>query len=100
METLIVVLLGLNIVLQVITARALTKIILESANRLDYTLAGAIQTAFEQLPESLGGLVGSIEPPNMIQQALAQIIQQRINPDLVVKEVKQGPDGKFVGDTS
>ena len=82
-------------------ARNIAQIINENAYNLDSNLAEALNSSFEKLPEILGaGFVENFEPPNPIQQMLAQVIQKKLNPDIVVKEINKGPDGLFTGDTS
>lgn len=62
---------------------------------LDSKLAEAIQASIENLPEALGQSFDGIEPPNPVQQIIAQFIQQKLNPTLEVKEIERGSDGKF-----
>ena len=76
------------------------RMIQESAIGLDIRLAEAITTAFDSLPDRFGDVLPNIEQPSMIQQAIYQMITQKMNPDIVVKEVSKGSDGKFVKDTS
>ena len=96
----IITLLCLNLGIQLLLARSLAKMIQESAIGLDIRLAEAITTAFDTLPDRFGDVLPSMEQPSMIQQAIYQMITQKMNPDIVVKEVAKGPDGKFIKDTS
>lgn len=55
---------------------------------LDAKLAGAIQKVLE------GDLVGSMEPPNPIQQAIAQMLTARMQ-NAPLDVTPRTPDGKF-----
>lgn len=99
----ILAVLCINIGIQILIARNIATIINESAYQLDSRLAEAIQSSFEALPEALGpAFAENIEPPNMIQQLIAQVIQQRMNPDAQIKQIHdiRGSDGQFAPDTS
>ena len=100
MEYVITALLCINLAIQLLLARSLAKMIQESAIGLDIRLAEAITTAFDSIPDRFGDVLPNIEQPSMIQQAIYQLISQKMNSDIVVKEVAKGPDGKFVKDTS
>ena len=100
MEYVITALLCINLVITVLLARSLARIVQDSAIGLDIRLAEAITTAFDSLPDRFGDVIPSLEQPNMIQSAIAQLIMQKMNPTLEVKEVSKGADGKFVSDTS
>ena len=97
MEWIIIALLCINLLFLLWQTRILGLAIQNGIETLDYRLAEAITTAFEQLP---GELAEGIEPPNMIQQAIAQLLMQKLNPTLEVKEISRAPDGKFAPDTS
>ena len=63
---------------------------------LDSSIAEALKANFENLPETLGvNLAEGIEPPNPVQQIIAQFIQQKLNPEIQVKEIQRSSDGKF-----
>tara|TARA_E500000331_G_scaffold91044_1_gene87054 strand:- start:387 stop:692 length:306 start_codon:yes stop_codon:yes gene_type:complete len=100
MEYVITALLCINIGIQILLARSLGKMVQESAIGLDIRLAEAITTAIDSVQDRFGEVMPSMEQPSMIQQAIYQMITQKMNPDIVVKEVSKGPDGKFIKDTS
>lgn len=80
----------LNCLLVLFAIRVLGVALQSGLNQLDSMIAGAIQKVLE------GDLVGSIEPPNPIQQAIAQFIGQRLQN--VPIDMERSPDGKFSGE--
>ena len=80
----------LNILLTLYQTRVLAMIVTNSAAELDGKLAQAIQSVMGNV--QLEGM----EAPNPIQQVIAQLIQQRMQPpSLEVTEITRGTDGKF-----
>tara|TARA_R100000329_G_scaffold145271_1_gene130632 strand:- start:323 stop:625 length:303 start_codon:yes stop_codon:yes gene_type:complete len=78
--------------------RILTTIVLQSIAQLDASIAEALKTTVENLPEALGNV--DIEPMNPIQGVIAQFIQSQLQPQGQIKEISRSEDGKFNGDTS
>jgi len=80
----------LNILLTLYQTRVLAMIVTNSAADLDSKLAQAIQGVMGNVQ------LEGVEPPNPIQQVIAQLIQQRMKPpSLEVTEITRGDDGKF-----
>jgi len=92
----IMALVGLSIVSQWFFLRIYARIINKAMIVLDSSIAEALKANFENLPETLGvNLAEGIEPPNPVQQIIAQFIQQKLNPEIQVKEIQRSSDGKF-----
>jgi hypothetical protein len=91
----IMALVVLSIGFQWFFLRIYARILNNSMVLLDSKLAEAIQASIKNLPEALGQSLDGIEPPNPVQQIIAQFIQQKLNPTLEVKEIERGSDGKF-----
>lgn len=74
----------------------------ESISALDYSLAEALKTTIENLPDALRNqLMPEIEPINPIQQIIAQMLQQKMNPTIEATVIpSRSIDGKFESDTS
>ena len=74
----------------------------ESTRILDATIAEAIKTTVENLPDALKTeLMPDLDPPNPIQALIAQALQSRLNPPLTATVTTvRGDDGKFTTDTS
>ena len=89
-EVSIIALIGLNLAFTVYQTRLLGLVIQNTAKELDMSLATAIKEVISSLP------LGDIEPPNPIQQIIAQILQEKMKPPaLQVKEVTRDESGKF-----
>ena len=89
-EVAIIALIGLNLAFTVYQTRLLGLVIQNTAKELDMSLATAIKEVISSLP------LGDIEPPNPIQQIIAQILQEKMKPpSLQVKEVTRDESGKF-----
>lgn len=88
------ILLIFNILLTIWSLRVLSLTVQAGLERLDSQLAGAIQKLVE------GDLIGSLEPPNPIQAAIAQMLTQRIQngPPAAIDVTPRAPDGKFSGE--
>ena len=84
-------LLILNVLLTLWSIRVLSLAVQAGIERIDSQLAGAIQKLVE------GDLLGSIEPPNPIQQAIAQMLSQRMT-NAPIDVTPRGSDGKFSGE--
>lgn len=78
----------LDVCLTVWSIRILSLAMEAGIERIDAQLAGAIQKLVE------GDVLGSIEPPNPIQQAIAQMLSQRMQ-NVPVDVTPRTPDGKF-----
>ncbi len=76
-----------NILLTVWAIRVLSLAVAAGIDRIDSSLAGAIQKVIE------GDLVGSFEPPNPIQAAIAQMLSARLEGGPI--DMKRASDGKF-----
>ena len=69
----------------------------QSAIHLDHSIAEALKTTVENLPDALRDqLIPEIEPVNPIQAMIAQMIGERMNPAITatVLPARSG-DGKF-----
>ena len=74
----------------------------DSIEKLDHSLAQALQNSLQNLPQALmenfGDGISAFEPPNVIQQAIAQLIQsvatQKMN-TIDATITARGEDGKF-----
>jgi len=90
LEVAIIALVALNLAFSLYQTRLLGLVIRNTALELDNSLANAIQEVISGLP------IGDFEPPNPIQQMIAQILQDRMKPQAIqVKEVTRAEDGKF-----
>lgn len=69
--------------------RVLGLVIRNSAKELDFSLAEALKNVVSELP------IGDFEPPNPFQQVLAQILQEKMAPPIVAKEIQRDESGKF-----
>lgn len=88
LEYLVIALITLNCLLTLWAMRVIAFEIRDSAQALDLTLAAAIQKLIE-------GGIGEIEQINPIQQAIGQLIQQRMTGQEPFQELTRTPDGKF-----
>jgi len=89
-EVTIIVLVCLNLAFSVYQTRLLGLVIRNTAKELDNSLANAIKEVISGLP------IGDFEPPNPIQQMIAQVLQDRMKPaSIEVKEVTRDEGGKF-----
>ena len=80
-----VVLQGLTIALTLLLASRGTGLVLDLFQELDEKLAGAIQKVIE------GGGIAGIEPPNPLQQALAQMLIGKMQENIPQRD----PNGQF-----
>jgi uncharacterized protein with von Willebrand factor type A (vWA) domain len=76
-----------------------TRVIARSVLSMDESLARAIQTTIENLPEALRAqYLSDVEPPNPFQALIAKFFEDKIGdlgkPQEVI-EIKKGKDGKF-----
>ena len=96
----IITLLCINLALNILGTRVLSRNLHVLIANLDQNLAEAIKVTIENLPETLKAqFVDGIEPPNPFQALIAKFIEDKINnPSLEKAEPKviQGKDGKFV----
>ena len=92
----------LSIGLQYIFLRIYVKIAKESTVYLDSSLAEALKTILESLPEVLEArFQGQMEPINPIQGLIAQYLGQQLNPTISAQVLPRAEDGKFASeDTS
>ena len=84
-----------SIIVHILLSRALIRHANAQFSTLDTNLATSLKNLVENLPEMLVDLP-EIEPPNPFQALLMQIVQEKMNPQVKVTEVNQGPDGKFI----
>ena len=89
MEVAIIALVCLNLAFSVYQTRLLGLVIRNTAKELDNSLASAIQEVISTLP------IGDFEPPNPIQQLITQVLQDKMAPPIVAKEVSRDETGKF-----
>lgn len=87
---------------QYIFLRIYVRIAKESTVYLDASLAEALKTILESLPEVLEEKFGGqIEPINPIQGLIAQYLGQQLNPSISAQVLPRSEDGKFASeDTS
>tara|TARA_R110000824_G_scaffold1294_1_gene6751 strand:- start:4151 stop:4441 length:291 start_codon:yes stop_codon:yes gene_type:complete len=89
-ETAILALLSVSIVLQIMIARIMARIIIQSAENLDSSFAEALNSIVENIPLDAEGI-------NPLQAMLMEILKGQFAPNPIqVKEVSKGSDGKFV----
>jgi hypothetical protein len=89
-EIAIIALVCLNLGFTLYQTRILGLVIMNTSKELDNSLANAIKEVISGLP------IGDFEPPNPIQQMIAQILQDRMQaPPIQVKEVTRDEGGKF-----
>lgn len=92
----IMLLIGVSIGLQYIFLRIYVRIVKESTVYLDSSLAEALKTILESLPEVLQEkFQGEMEPINPIQALIAQYLGQQLNPGITAEVLPRGSDGKF-----
>ena len=90
MEVAIIALVCLNLAFSVYQTRLLGLVIRNTAKELDNSLASAIQEVISTLP------IGDFEPPNPIQQMIAQVLQERMKPaPIQAVEITRDDSGKF-----
>ncbi len=90
LEIAIFALLIASMVMQILIARIMVKIVIQSAENLDSSVAEALNSIVENIP--LGG-----EAPSPIQLMVMEILKSQFAPNPIqVQEVTQGSDGKFV----
>ena len=77
----------LNLMATIWAVRVLAFEVQEGIERLDSNIAAAIKTLVD------GDLLGTLEPPNPLQNALSQLIMQRVQDAPI--QAARGPDGKF-----
>ena len=87
---------------QYIFLRIYVRIDKESTVYLDSSLAEALTTILESLPDVLEEkFAGQIEPMNPIQGLIAQYLSQQLNPAMTAQVLPRSEDGKFTSqDTS
>jgi hypothetical protein len=92
----------LSIGIQYIFLRIYVRIAKESTVYLDSSLAEALTTILESLPEVLEErFQGQMEPINPIQGLIAQYLGQQLNPAISAQVLPRSEDGKFASeDTS
>ena len=98
----IIALLIASIAFQFFSLRIQARMLRDSTAALDYSLAEALKTTIENLPDALRSqLMPEIEPINPIQQIIAQMLQQKMNPTIEATVIpSRSIDGKFESDTS
>ena len=90
LEIVTLALLICSIFMQILIARIMVKIIIQSAENLDSSVAEALNSIVENIP--MGG-----EGPNPIQLMVMEILKAQFSPNPIqVTEVSKGSDGKFV----
>jgi hypothetical protein len=95
-NVIIALLILLSIGLQYIFLRIYVRIAKESTVYLDSSLAEALTTILESLPEVLEErFQGQMEPINPIQGLIAQYLGQQLNPAITGQVLPRSEDGKF-----
>ena len=106
-EIAIIALILISIGIQFLFARINARIIRESIVLLDQNLAEAIKETLENLAEAIketledlpeaikANFVDGIEPPNPIQEFIAQMMRERMGSAGGITEVAKAIDGKF-----
>lgn len=96
----IIALLCINLGLNILGTRVLSRNLHFLIANLDQELVEAIKVTIENLPETLKAqFVDDIEPPNPFQALIAKFIEDKINTPISepsIPKVIQGKDGKFV----
>ena len=102
MEIAIIALLIASIAFQFFSLRIQARMLRESIAALDYSIAEALKTTVENLPDALRNqLMPEVEPINPVQQIIAQMLQQKLNAPIEATVIpSRSPDGKFESDTS
>jgi len=98
----IIALILTSIAFQFLQLRFIARMINHSAVHLDHSLAEALKTTVENLPDALKEqLMPDIEPINPVQQIIAQMLQQKLNAPIEATVIPvRAEDGKFTSDTS
>ena len=79
-----------SIIMQILIARIMVKITIQTAQNLDSSVAEALNSIVENIP--ISG-----EAPNPLQLMIMEIVKaQFAQKPIQVKEVSHGSDGKFV----
>jgi hypothetical protein len=95
-NVIIALLIMLSMGLQYIFLRIYVRIAKESTVYLDSSLAEALTTILESLPDVLEErFSGQIEPVNPIQSLIAQYLGQQMNPAVTAQVLPRSEDGKF-----
>ncbi len=96
----IIALLCINLALNILGTRVLSRNLHVLIANLDQNLAEAIKVTIENLPDTLRAqFVDGIEPPNPFQALIAKFIEDKMNApsqEIIEPKVIQGKDGKFV----
>ncbi len=82
---------ALNLLFTIWAVRIILIEVQASVGKLDHLIANAIQSLLERG-------IGDLEPINPIQQAIAELLKNRINSptqESIDIELKRGTDGKF-----
>ena len=95
-NVIILLLILVSMGLQYIFLRIYVRIAKESTVYLDSSLAEALTTILESLPEVLEErFQGQMEPINPIQAMIAQYMGQQLNPSITAQVLPRSEDGKF-----
>ena len=87
-------LLLLNTVVILVFLRKIAQIIVVSSQKLSEDTALALQATVTQIIEGDFELP-NVQPPNVFQELVMNIIQKHMNPAIAVTEISRGDDGKF-----
>ena len=90
----ILALLMVNTVVILLFLRKIAQIIVVSSQKLSEDTALALQATVTQILEGNFDLP-DIQPPNVFQQMIVEMIQKRMNPQIEVTEIARSEDGKF-----
>ena len=90
----ILALLLLNTVVILGFLRKIAQIIVVSSQKLSEDTALALQATVTQILEGNFDLP-DIQPPNVFQQMIVEMIQKRMNPQIELTEIARSEDGKF-----
>ena len=69
------------------------RLIARSIHQLDQNIAQSLTNTLENLPDLVNQI--EMEPINPMQQMIMNLIQEKMNPAIQVKEISRSEDGKF-----
>ena len=89
LEAIIITIICINLAFSLWQTRLLALVIKNTASKLDSSLAQSLQSIVSELP------IGDFEPPHPKQQLITQVLQDKMAPPIVAKEVSRDEAGKF-----
>lgn len=94
LDVTILCLLTLNSLVMIVFFRKIAQIIVVSSQQLSQDTASALQSTVAEILEGNFELP-DIQPPNVFQQMIVEMIQKKMNPQIQVTEIARSDDGKF-----